>query len=327
MGKESAFVWASAVVLLVVQQYLIFSPPLWLGSVFLPLVMETLNLCQTAVDMVMGTVTSPEDDFSHLTLVPLSIIMIVAVYSMDRAIRMLVTGKIKEKGEIRTFSECFLRLVYYFMMFFVVLYVISLEDYWPDTKNCWTDFVSRKQPMPRELQATYLFELAYYTGGVFIHIFLNEHLKDFTVMLSHHVITVALLGLSYAFGYHRIGMLVLMCHDGCDVYLDGGKCFNSFKKDAYAMVTVISLLVAWAYYRLYVFPVKVILDGQRYSFIAAQEQGMESGTPLIICFVLLWILVCLHVYWFLLIVRVGIKKLRGGDLVDVRQKKHAKKQK
>eukprot|EP00056_Hartaetosiga_gracilis_P018302 m.10449 g.10449 ORF g.10449 m.10449 type:complete len:333 (-) comp6603_c0_seq1:72-1070(-) len=323
-GGEAWYVWAFAAVMFAVQQYMIFYPPEWLGYYFFPLVGATMDLCQRGVDIAMGNEFDATADYSPWTLIPLSFIMVVSVYSMDRAIRMAVSGKVKDKNEVRTFSECFLRLFYYFMMFFVVIYVISLEDYWPEAEHCWDDFVSKEQPRPRELQATYLFELSYYIGGVVIHIFLNEHLKDFAVMLSHHLITITLLGLSFMGGYHRVGMLVLMCHDGCDIFLDGGKCFNAFKKEAYATVTVASLLVVWVYYRLYIFPVKVIYAGQNFALAAAEEQGMEDTTPMVLCFALLWCLLVLHIYWFVLIAKIVVRKLTKGKIEDIRV--HKKKQ-
>ena len=45
-------------------------------------------------------------------------------------------------------------------------------------------------------------------------------------MLFHHIVTMVLLGWSYEMGYHRIGVLVLICHDISDVFLDSAKCFH-----------------------------------------------------------------------------------------------------
>ena len=45
-------------------------------------------------------------------------------------------------------------------------------------------------------------------------------------MLFHHIVTMVLLGWSYEMGYHRVGVLVLICHDASDVFLDSAKCFH-----------------------------------------------------------------------------------------------------
>ena len=71
-----------------------------------------------------------------------------------------------------------------------------------------------------------MLELSFYVGGIFVHVFIDKPLKDFYVMLFHHIVTVCLILFSYLLGHHRIGVLVLMCHDVSDVFLDYAKCLH-----------------------------------------------------------------------------------------------------
>lgn len=48
--------------------------------------------------------------------------------------------------------------------------------------------------------------------------------KDFKIMLIHHAVTIALIVLSYAYRYHRLGLMVLFCHDVNDILLEFTKC-------------------------------------------------------------------------------------------------------
>jgi hypothetical protein len=75
-------------------------------------------------------------------------------------------------------------------------------------------------------EAYYVLELSFYVGGIFVHVFIDKPLKDYYVMLFHHIVTVCLILFSYLLGHHRIGVLVLLCHDVSDVFLDYAKCLH-----------------------------------------------------------------------------------------------------
>lgn len=119
-----------------------------------------------------------------------------------------------------------------------------------------------------ELESYYVFELSYYTAGIVIHVLIDQPLKDFYVMLFHHIITICLVGFSYFWGLHRIGMLILMVHDVSDVFLDYAKCFHYLElvfprfrrilsdatQEFFSTITFVNLIISWIVYRLYLYP-------------------------------------------------------------------------
>merc|ERR1712113_990117 len=83
------------------------------------------------------------------------------------------------------------------------------------------------------------------------------------MMFSHHIITLALIICSYATGYTRVGVLVLMVHNGSDMFGDVLKMVNymGLHGKANFFITETSFLmviVTWPFFRLYLLPSKII---------------------------------------------------------------------
>lgn len=77
-------------------------------------------------------------------------------------------------------------------------------------------------------------------------------------MLVHHLTTGALCGISYYFGYARIGSVVMFLHDASDVPLDMLRLCTSWGWEQGELVSFILTLVAWAWFRLCFFPLHVM---------------------------------------------------------------------
>ena len=50
--------------------------------------------------------------------------------------------------------------------------------------------------------------------------------SDAFEMILHHLVTIALILLSYLTRFSRIGSSILLVHDFADIFLEIGKCFN-----------------------------------------------------------------------------------------------------
>lgn len=64
----------------------------------------------------------------------------------------------------------------------------------------------------------YLTQTAFYLHQVLI---LNAEArrKDHAQMMAHHIITIILMVASYAYNFSRMGCLVMMLMDCCDIFL------------------------------------------------------------------------------------------------------------
>jgi hypothetical protein len=165
------------------------------------------------------------------------------------------------------------------------------------------------------MRLLYNSELAFYFASIFTLIFWEVRRNDFLVMLTHHVITVSLLGASMRLGFWRAGCLVMALHDGCDVLMEAAKAFNYTRRDTAATAAFAAFLVAWALLRLTAFPLLVVR-----SAVLELPDALGGRPPMWWGFCGgLSLLLVLHVYWFTLIVRVAYMKVVTGDGRDLRE--------
>ena len=73
-------------------------------------------------------------------------------------------------------------------------------------------------PLPGPVKFYYLNETAFYIHGVFI-LTAEARRKDHLQMMTHHFIAIALMFLSYAWNFNRVGCLIMVLMDVCDVLL------------------------------------------------------------------------------------------------------------
>jgi hypothetical protein len=222
------------------------------------------------------------------------------------------------------------------MMEFVILYE---EEWWRDTTTVWVPHPFEQRGRFRtDLQILYITQLAIWIYTCFIHRFLDERRKDYFVMYTHHIVTIALVGVSWAVGYMRIGLLVLWIHDVSDIFVDTLKMVNYLKMEGPkgffgVEISYVMCVLSWLYWRLYQYPFRVIhaslvvpftllLKTPRYPiripyldleyFPADLPYHFESN-------VLLFLLLGMHIYWFQLFLMIGYRMLTESTREASRQ--------
>ncbi|KAG9137052.1 hypothetical protein Leryth_019002 [Lithospermum erythrorhizon] len=118
--------------------------------------------------------------------------------------------------------------------------------------------------------------------------------KDFSVMMSHHVVTVILISYSYMTSFFRVGCIILALHDASDVFLEGAKVFKySEKSTSYYLCDVLNLSEAYHTALYYIF-------------------NTMSLTLLVF-----------HIYWWILIYSMIMRQLKNRGKVgeDIRSGK------
>lgn len=123
-------------------------------------------------------------------------------------------------------------------------------------------------------------------------------------MLIHHAVTIALLVLSYGYRYHRLGLMVLFCHDVNDILLEYTKCHVYLRNrngrflwhnERCSQIGFFVFTFSWCLYRLYWFPLKVIYI----TAVTGAHRVYLLGAKLYMLFnLLLCILLLLNLYWF-----------------------------
>lgn len=108
----------------------------------------------------------------------------------------------------------------------------------------------------------------------------------------------------------------MLLHDINDVIMEVAKCLNYSQLHAISNVAFAVFMAAWVALRLYAFPAVIIrstlFDSVRVLGYTPPHHGLLNT--------LLCVLVCFHVYWFGLILRVAFITLRKGHGEDIREK-------
>jgi acyl-CoA-dependent ceramide synthase len=93
---------------------------------------------------------------------------------------------------------------------------VNLPTKLSDPTYLWRDYPHI--PLSGPVKCYYLIQAAFYLHQMLI---LNAEArrKDHFQMMTHHVITIALIGASYYTNFTRVGCLVLVLMDWCDIWL------------------------------------------------------------------------------------------------------------
>lgn len=95
-------------------------------------------------------------------------------------------------------------------------YIWKSSYYWGDFAAMWSQWPAR--PLSGLMKWYLLVELAFLMQQIFV-IHVEERRKDHVQMLSHHIITSALLGSAYIYAMYNVSNVVLCLMDIVDVLL------------------------------------------------------------------------------------------------------------
>lgn len=143
------------------------------------------------------------------------------------------------------------------------------------------------------------------------------------VMMTHHVVTIALVAGSYLPQLLPIGVCVLFLHDFSDIPLDILKMSNYAKLEGWnglfvTEVMFVVLFVEWFYIRVYLYPVKLLQSSifEAKAICSPETSVLDVGDNIPYWLVLNGLLVTLwflHVWWGVLIVRLLVGILTKGS--------------
>lgn len=255
-------------------------------------------------------------EYSVYTCIPVGLLFVLFRYGFQRFFGNLF---FKYNPELRfKFSESLYKLLYYALTFYGICYILfNEESIWPDIKNCWVN-VLEGQPRSLIVSGYYIFELSYYLSELLCMSWLETKRKDHNVLYAHHLVTITLLGLSYVYGFHRIGILVLYSHNINDIFLEAAKVCKYMGLEHLANINFILLIISWVMSRLYFLPFYVVKSAifDTYSLMVNNPQYflqyyIANGCLIALCL--------MHVYWFILICKIAYKALTSGETQDTRE--------
>lgn len=232
-----------------------------------------------------------------------------------------------EPSNVAKLPESAWKLLYYGCVWMLTVYVVVLQGkyrFFQEPCSVW-DGWSPDVVVPGDIWWIYAVQSSYYVHGMYAVLYQDLWRKDSAVMLAHHSLTLMLLGMSYTFRCHNIGVLVLVLHDLSDVLLEFSK-LNVYLKvrasrryalhDHVATASFACFAITWFVMRLHYYPRKVMYAASTGLFV---KQVFPSHYLFFLA--LLSVLLLMNLYWFALIVLFTVRVLTGDiqELDDTRE--------
>uniref|UniRef100_H2YWP0 TLC domain-containing protein n=1 Tax=Ciona savignyi TaxID=51511 RepID=H2YWP0_CIOSA len=104
----------------------------------------------------------------------------------------------------------------------IYILFFTKNNYFYDAPSTFYGWKSGSE-VPNEIYLAYILQFSFYIHSVYGTLFVDAWRKDSIVMLAHHVVTMLLIGFSYAFRFTNVGILILYLHDITDILLEGTK--------------------------------------------------------------------------------------------------------
>uniref|UniRef100_A0A7S4DPA0 TLC domain-containing protein n=1 Tax=Lotharella globosa TaxID=91324 RepID=A0A7S4DPA0_9EUKA len=255
---------------------------------------------------------------------------------------------LKSDTALRQFESQVWQLIVHVGMSSLALYVYSNGEDFLSRPSQFLQLWQLNDEMRGDVVNLYLVQLAIWFVTLVSLRFFEVRSGDHHVMYTHHVVTIGVVLVSFAAKrYIHFGMVVFMLHDISDVPLDIMKILNLLRiEDSHgfygAEIAYFILMPTWIYTRIFIFPLTVIYGGVWCAIYNPSSNGdmywcdrlrdgselpdlglVEKGAAALradcsfgggghICFVLLMLLECLHLWWTYLLLRIGYRALLQG---------------
>ncbi|KAK4202341.1 TLC domain-containing protein [Triangularia verruculosa] len=176
-------------------------------------------------------------------------------------------------------------------------------------------------------KAYYLLQAAFWMQQVVVMVLgLEARRKDFNQLIGHHVVTVALVALSYRFHFTYMGIAVYITHDLSDFFLSISKTLNYVESKVQGWSFGLCI-VMWIYLRHYI-NLRILystLPGGEFSTVGPYSlqidwEAEQYKSPLanVITFGLLAALQLLNIFWLYCLLRAAYKFVFLGVAKDDR---------
>lgn len=219
------------------------------------------------------------------------------------------------------FKESCWKCSYYTLAFIFAMLATFGEPWAFNSRLFWMgpgDRVWPDQTMKTKLKLLYNFVGGFYSYSIFALIFWETRRKDFGVSMSHHIAAVALIVFSYMARFGRICSIVVALHDVSDVFLEMAKLNKYLEVEVGATIFFALFAISWLLMRILYFPMYIIRSTSFEVLQVLDKSAHEREGPFLyyVFNTLLIMLLVMHVYWFVLILRVILKQLLASGQVD-----------
>lgn len=162
------------------------------------------------------------------------------------------------------------------------------------------------------LREYFMLQLGYHMHSLIVHV-TSKIRNDFMEMLLHHTLTVMLVSLAYLMNYLPMSLLILYSHDISDAFVSFSRALVDTNMNKLAFCCYLCLMITWVYTRLIIFPFDLIRMSCYTNPMIHEMYGIG------ILGAMVHVLVILHIYWFILLVKMGIKFIQTSTPTDMQQ--------
>ncbi|CAF2128131.1 unnamed protein product [Brassica napus] len=245
----------------------------------------------------------------------------IAVWLLSTGSKPIKMKDAATRAKLIKCKESLWKLLYYGACEVFVLNALYHEPWARDIKLFFNGWPNQELKLPIKLY--YMCQCGFYVYGVAALLAWETRRKDFAVMMSHHVITILLIGYSYLTSFFRIGAIILALHDASDVFMETAKIFKYSEKEFGASVCFALFAVSWLLLRLIYFPFWII-RATSIELLDYLDMTSTEGTVMYYSFnTMLLMLLVFHIYWWYLICAMIVRLLKNRGKVgeDIRSGK------
>ncbi|XP_020274215.1 ASC1-like protein 3 [Asparagus officinalis] len=215
-------------------------------------------------------------------------------------------------------SESMWKLTYYVSVQLWVISIIQQEPWSLKTKEYFKGWPN--QEMNFSLKLFYMCQCGFYIYSIAALVSWETRRKDFSIMMSHHIITSVLIGYSFITRFFRIGTIILALHDTSDVFMEAAKVFKYSENEMGASVGFGLFAISWLILRLIFFPFWIIKTS---SYESIESLMVLECFPKALYYVfntMLFTLLLFHIYWWKLIFAMIMRQMSNKGKVgeDIR---------
>jgi len=152
--------------------------------------------------------------------------------------------------------------------------------------------------------------MGYHVGGLLTHMMAKEKTSDYVEMMFHHLVTFYL----YAFSFltnQIIGGVIAYLHDIADIFVSITRMSSETEYKKTTSVFMVLTIIAWFHSRLYVFSQCIYIVTWKLQVFAVSPYLKPIFGFLLFC------LFILHVYWFVLCIKIMLAIILTGKTEDL----------
>ncbi|KAI4101585.1 MAG: hypothetical protein LQ339_004974 [Xanthoria mediterranea] len=244
-------------------------------------------------------------------------------FIMQRILRPLARWfHLRSRSKQNRFMEQMYTAVYFGVSGPYGLYVMYRSPVWYfNTAGMYETFPNRTHEAL--FKAYYLLQASYWAQqALVLCLGLEKPRRDYRELVGHHIVTLALIWLSYRFHFTYMGLAVYITHDISDFFLATSKTLSYI--DSSLVSTYFSLFIAvWVYLRHYINLVILYSITTTFATIGPfdlnwETQQYKCTLSQYITFSLLACLQAMNIFWLYFIARVAVRVMKGGEKKDER---------